>query len=343
MPPRILENQIIEVAESNAGGGEHNVYKRLDGPDVVKIRRKLAKWQTEGEDFLIQSEQAMEREDVPRLPSVILINPIIVVRNPKNGSIPKKDRVIQPPYAQMFPKIKDYDSLTLRWPQLQDPQIQEQIIRLCEKAERIYEKDHFGLDPIGFAALGDNIQGVWKEIMEIVYEKMPKSPELTTGLIRDFIRMYVEAGVPGQMRNILVAKEDKFLEGESALPYNGTGERMQIMKKGGIILGDTGVHDLRPTDPINLITAIREAGIKNVIRRSCAQQLTSPAHYIMWGAMVELLLHANPSLATRPNLPFTSSERLMEQIKRDTARKVARALVEMMVPKFKRHENSRRK
>ncbi|MDD3861799.1 MAG: hypothetical protein PHP74_02830 [Candidatus Gracilibacteria bacterium] len=345
MPPRILENQTIEVSRSRLGqGGEHDVYKTKDGQDVIKIRREIAsQWQTMGADFLIQSEEAMDREGVPRLPSVILRNPTIVIKNDPDPKNPKKDRILQPDTAQMFPKIKEYESLTLKWPQLKDPKVQEQILELCKKAERIYKKDCFGVDPIGAASLTDGLEGIFKDILEMIYEKFPNYPSLITTLIRDLIRMYIETGIQGQMRNILIPKEDKFLEGETALPYNGTGERMQITEKGKIILADTGVHDLRPTDPINLIPSIRETGLRNVIRRSCAQKLTFPAHYIMWGSMIEFLIYANPEIANMTDLPFTNSNSFPEQIQRDIARKITKRIVEFIVPKFEKHENSRKK
>ena len=339
MQPRIIENPTIEVAKSHLGmGGEHIVYKTTDGWHVLKVRRAIAsQWQTTGLDFLEDSEIAMEREDVPRLPSALLVNPTIVVKNEKDPENPKKDRVLQPDVVQMFPKLKGYDTLTLRWPQLKDPAIQEQIIALCKKAERIFQQDHFGVDPIGFAALGDNLQGLGKTIVEMLFKKMPQTPEL----VQELVRMYLDAGVPGQMRNILVADEDRFIEGGAAKQYNGTGERMQITRKGKIILADTGVHDLRPTtNPTKLIPAIREAGLANVLRRIPAKRLTSPLHYLMWGAMVELLTHANPALENRPDMPFTYSNNLLEQVQRDTARRVARSMVEMMVPQFERYEAS---
>ena len=338
MQPRVLENEVIEVSESQAGkGGEHIVYKTLDGNDVMKVRRPIvSQWQTEGEDFLIASEEAMEREGVQRLPSVIHLNPTIVIRNGKDSSTPKKNRVIQPNVAQMFPKLTGYDDLTLSWPQLKDPQIQDQIIELCRQSENIFKKDKLGIDPLGFAALGDNLQGLGKTLLEMAFDKLPKSPEL----IREFIRMHLDAGIPGQMRNILVAEEDRFIEGDAAEPYNKTGDQIQITKKGGIILADTGVHDLRPTTgPSKLMPAIKEAGLANVIRRIPAQQLTSPIHYLMWGAMIELLLHADPSLETR-DLPFINSQNFSEQVQRNIARKVSQAMVEMMIPQFEKHEKS---
>ncbi|MFA7685324.1 MAG: hypothetical protein WCX95_00815 [Candidatus Gracilibacteria bacterium] len=339
MRPHILENSTIEVAKSHIGkGGEHIVYKTTDGYNVVKVERGIVSgWQTKGEDFVIASEEAMEREGVPRLPSVILVHPNIVVQNERDPAHPRKDKILQPDVAQMFPKIKEYDSLTLRWPQLKDPQIQAQIIELCRKAENIFKKDKFGVDPIGLAALGDNLQGLGKTILEMIFEKMPQSPEL----VREFIRMYLAAGIPGQMRNLLVAKEDKFLEGDAAKPYNNTGERIQITEKGKIILADTGVHDLRPTThPASIIPAIREAGIMNVLRRIPAQQLTFPAHYLMWGSIIELLTHANPELKDRTDLPFTHGDNPLEQAQRNIARRVSRAMVEMMIPQFEKHGTS---
>lgn len=347
MQPRIIENPTIRVSKSHIGkGGEHIVYKTIDEyPDgnpvsynVLKIRRALAgQWQTDGLEYLEASERAMEREGVSRLPSALLVYPTIVVENEKDPQNPRRNRVLQPDFVQMFPKLKGYDDLTLRWPQLKDPFIQEQIITLCKQAESIFQQDHFGVDPIGIAALGDNLQGLGKTILEMLLNKMPQTPEV----VREFVRMYIEAGVAGQMRNILVANEDRFIEGDAAKPYNGTGERMQITKKGRIILADTGVHDLRPTtNPMKFIPAVREAGLMNVLRRIPAQQLTSPLHYLMWGAMIELLIHANPTLENRPDMPFTYSNNLLEQVQRDTARRAAREMVEMMVTHFDRYEDS---
>ena len=337
MRPRVIENHTVEVERSHAGeGGEHIVFKTTDGHNVIKVRRALAAWQTEGEDFLIASEEAMEREGVPRLPSAILVHPNIIVKNEKDPAFPKKDGIIRPDVAQMFPKIKEYDSLTLRWPQLKDPQIQAQLLELCRKAENIFKTDKFGVDPIGLAALGDSLQGLGKTILEMILKKMPKSPEL----VKEWVRMRIEAGIPGQMRNILVPREDKFLEGDAARPYTGSGKKVQVLKKGSIILADTGVHDLRPTTPPQIIPAIREAGLGNVLRRIPVQQLTFPAHYLMWASMVELLVHANPELEKNPDLPFTTSATLLEQTQRDIARSVSRALVKMMVPQFERYEKT---
>lgn len=338
MQPRVLENQIIEVEKNHAGkGGEHIVYRTTDGYQVIKVGRDvIAQWQTKGENFLIASEESMEREGVPRLPSVIHINPILVIRNGEDSLTQKKDRILQPEGAQMFPKFKGYDELTLRWPQLKDPAIQAQVIKLCGQAENIFHKDKFGVDPIGLAALGDNLQGLGKTVVERIFANLPQSPEL----VREYIRMFLDSGVPGQMRNILVADEDRFIEGEAAKPYNQTGDRIQIAQKGKIILADTGVHDLRPTtNPTKIIPALRESGLKNVIRRIPAQQFTFPLHYLMWGAMVELLLHADPNLEAS-DLPFSQSRDLSEHIQRKIARRVAKSMVEMMVPQFEKYEAS---
>jgi len=329
MKARTIENYRAVVEDNPIGiGGEHTVYATTDGLHVIKVTAPVTgHWQTQGEDFVIKSEHALERERVHRLPSAILINPTLI--RERNG----KDGILQPDVAQMFPRVDRYDMMTLRWPQLKDPRIQEKIIDLCKKAERIFETDKLGMDPLGVAALGDNLEGFVKIVLEAICKN--QDPNSVQALVRANLR-----GVKGHMRNILVAEKDEFLEGEAIEPYTGSTQRTQILKKGEIYLADTGMHDLRRTYPTSFLKAIREEGFRNVLRKIPAQQLTFPLHYIMWASMIELLIKANPEIAKRPDLPFTHDRNLLEQAKRDTARAVSRVLVNMMVPQFEKYEDA---
>jgi len=326
METRVLENYRAVVEDAPIGvGGEHEVYATKDGNHVIKVTGPIGHWQTQGEDFVLKSEQALERENVNRLPSAILINPTLIRERPG------KDGILQPNIAQMFPRLDRYDMLTLRWPQLKDPAIQEKIIDLCKRAERIFEQDKFGIDPLGMGALVDNLEGLVKTILESLCKN--ENPNSIQALIRESLH-----GVKGHMRNVLVAEKDEYLEGEKALPYTGSQERVQILKKGEIYLADTGMHDLRKTHPIKFWPTIKEQGLVNVLRKIPAQQLTFPVHYLMWASMIELLIKANPNLAKRPDLPFIYNKGVIEQIKRNSARAVSRVLVDMMVPQFERFE-----
>lgn len=337
MKANTLENYTVEVEEDAIGmGGEHRVYQTTDGLHVIKVAAPVTgQWQTQGEDFMLASDKALEREHVRRLPSAILINPTIIrKRSPETLIKGKaKDIPMTPDEAQMFPRLDGYEELTLRWPQLKDPFIQEQIIQLGKQAERIFKKDKFGMDPLGFAALTDNIEGAIKNILQLIHNRIPATQES----VRALINLGLD-GVPGQMRNVLVAEDDKFIEGDAAKPYTGSTDRIQILEKGKIYLADTGVHDLRQPHPLNIIQSVRDEGIVNVLRRIPAQQLTFPLHYIMWGAVIELLLRANPSLRDRHDLPFIHDHSITGQIKRNVARQVSGLLADMMIPQFERYE-----
>lgn len=351
-----MKNPVIIAGEELGGGAESLCYRveaihcnhdgthysRKDQPPgspdhVIKIPRPVkGAWQVNTRPFREKCARVLRDEEINHIPIAIVEDPTIILQKPEEKTGPAQ--VSQPRIAQLAPLIPDFDDLTFQYKHLFDPAIQEQLIELAKKAERIIGRDHIGIDPYGAEIMSDLFSGIKEEAFEILYRLMPKEvPEYIRGLIRSRI-----TGVQGRMRNVLVGQDTFAIEGEAINLYKNYSRdesgRIVILQHGKLCLTDIGMHDLSATRLDDDILGITRKGVGNTLKKEPVKVITVPMNRLMWSTLIELLIHANPELAKRKDLPFTREKGIGQQIVRDTYRAIARQMVRFMTPKFERHD-----